>query len=170
MFAAGLMSFELISYHLSSTGVVTQHWIPLFLALSTGMGVIASLILGRTFDRIGLPIVLIAVFFSSLFAPFVFLGSFSVALFGMMLWGIGYATQDTLLKAVVAGVLPEGKRNLAFGLFYGGYGVGWLIGSVAAGLLYDQSHMALVAFAVAAQLTSLPLFLIANRRESARRA
>ena len=31
---------------------------------------------------------------------------------------------------VVAGVLPEGERNLAFGLFYSGYGIGWLIGSV----------------------------------------
>jgi CO/xanthine dehydrogenase Mo-binding subunit len=31
----------------------------------------------------------------------------------------------------VAGVLPEGQRNLAFGLYYAGYGVGWLIGSVA---------------------------------------
>jgi hypothetical protein len=38
----------------------------------------------------------------------------------MVFWGIGYATQDTLFKAVVAGVLPEGKRNLAFGLFYSG--------------------------------------------------
>jgi hypothetical protein len=44
----GLMSFELISYHLSSAGTVTQHWIPLFLSISTAMGVVASLILGRT--------------------------------------------------------------------------------------------------------------------------
>jgi len=40
----------------------------------------------------------------------------------MVFWGIGYATQDTC-SSVVAGVLPEGKRNLAFGLFYTGYGV-----------------------------------------------
>jgi RNA polymerase sigma-70 factor, ECF subfamily len=39
----------------------------------------------------------------------------------------------------VAGVLPEGQRNLAFGLYYAGYGVGWLIGSVATGLLYEQA-------------------------------
>jgi predicted MFS family arabinose efflux permease len=65
----------------------------------------------------------------------------------------------------VAGVLPEGERNLAFGLFYTGYGVGWLIGSVATGLLYEQSHSALVVFAVLAQLISLPLFVIAKRQE-----
>jgi predicted MFS family arabinose efflux permease len=155
-FAAGLMSFELISYHLSATNTVPEHWIPVFLAISTAFGVAASLVLGKLFDRVGLPIVLIAVFLSSLFSPFVFLGSFFPALIGMLLWGVGYATQDTLLKAVIAGVLPEGKRNLAFGLFYAGYGVGWLVGSVATGLLYEQSRLALVAFAIVAQLASLP--------------
>src|SRR4030095_2603140 len=48
-FAAGLMSFELVSYHLSSTGTVTGHWVPIFLALATMMGIAASLILGRLY-------------------------------------------------------------------------------------------------------------------------
>jgi MFS family permease len=162
-FAAGLMSFELISFHLSTTKTVSNHWIPVFLATSTALGVVASLVLGKLYDRVGLPIVLVAVFLSSLFSPFVFLGSFFPALIGMLLWGVGYATQDTLLKALIAGVLPEGKRNLAFGLFYAGYGVGWLVGSVATGLLYEQSRVAVVAFAIVAQLASLPVFVIAQR-------
>jgi hypothetical protein len=41
LFAAGLMSFELISYHLSTTKTVTDHWIPVFLAISSAFGVIA---------------------------------------------------------------------------------------------------------------------------------
>jgi len=161
--AAGLMSFELISYHLAKTGVVTQHWIPLFLAISTGIGVIANLVFGKLYDRVGLPIVLVAVLLSSLFAPLVFLGGFFVVLAGLVLWGIGYATQDTLLKAIVAGMLPEGGRNLAFGLFYTGYGVGWLAGSVTAGLLYDRSIIAVIVFSVAIQLVALPLFVLAQR-------
>jgi hypothetical protein len=48
----------------------------------------------------------------------VFLEGFFPALAGMVLWAIGYATQDTLLKAIVAGLLPEGRQNLAFGLYY----------------------------------------------------
>jgi hypothetical protein len=71
-FAAGLMSFELISYHLSKTGVATAQWIPLLLAISTGFGVIATLALGRLFDKFGLPFVLIAVLLSSVFSPLVF--------------------------------------------------------------------------------------------------
>jgi MFS family permease len=69
------------------------------------------------------------------------------------------------LKALVAGMLPEGKRNLAFGLFYAGYGCGWLIGSIVTGLLYEYSLPLVVAFAVVIQLTSLPLFLLARRGE-----
>lgn len=63
---------------------------------------------------------------------------------------------------VIASVLPEGKRNLAFGLFYLGYGGGWLLGSVITGLLYEHSRVALVIFAVAMQLASLPFFVLAN--------
>jgi MFS family permease len=162
-FAAGLMSFELISYHLARTRIVAEHWIPVMLAFSTGCGVVASLILGRLYDRVGLPVVLAAVILSSLFAPLVFEGNLVAVLIAMPLWGIGYATQDTLLKAIIAGQLPEGRRSLAFGLFYTGYGAGWLLGSVATGLLYEQSRLALVLFVVFAQLASLPVFVIAQR-------
>src|SRR5436190_6311373 len=65
LFAAGLMSFELISYHLSTTKIVSDHWIPVFLAISTGFGVIANLFLGKLYDKIGLPTVLGAVFLSA---------------------------------------------------------------------------------------------------------
>ncbi len=162
--AAGLISFELISYHFSKTAVVTGHWIPIFFAVAMGTNAIASLIFGRLFDRIGLTIVLIAFFLSSLFAPFVFLGKFFVALVGMILWGIGFGAQDTLLKALIATVMPERRRNLAFGLFYTGYGTGWLLGSVTTGLLYARALPFMIAFSVIAQLISLPVFLIAERR------
>jgi MFS family permease len=81
----------------------------------------------------------------------------------MLLWGVGYATQDTLFKALIAGLLPKGKRNLAFGLFYAGYGVGWLAGSVVVGLLYEHSLVAVVAFSAVAQLAAVPLFVAAGR-------
>lgn len=165
-FAAGVMSFELISYHFAKRGVVTEHWIPVFLAISTGCGVLVSLVLGKLFDRFGLPILMGAILLSSAFSPLVFFGGFSAALIGIVLWGVGYATQDTLLKALIASVLPESKRNFAFGLYYGGYGVGWLIGSVVTGLLYEQSRLALVAFAIAAQFASVPIFVFANRLRS----
>ncbi len=162
-FAAGLMSFELISYHLSSTNIISGPWIPVLLALATAFGVVANLVLGKLYDQFGLPVLLAAVLLSALFSPLVFFGNAPLVVGGMLLWGIGYATQDTLLKAVIAGHLPEGKRNVAFGLYYAGYGVGWLLGSVVIGLLYEHSRGELVGFAMLVQLASLPLFAWAQR-------
>jgi MFS family permease len=70
-----------------------------------------------------------------------------------------------LLKAIVAEVLPEGQRNFAFGLFYAGYGVGWLVGSIVTGLLYEHSRAALIAFSIAAQLASIPMFVLGFRHK-----
>ncbi|HKD19045.1 MAG TPA: MFS transporter, partial [Thermoanaerobaculia bacterium] len=124
-----------------------------------------NLVLGRLFDRVGLPVVLTAVVLSAAFSPLAFFGGVGLALVGMLLWGIGYATQDTLFKAIVAGLLPEGRRSIAFGLFYTGYGAGWLVGAAAAGILYEKSRLALVVFAVAVQLLSLPVFVAATRAQ-----
>ena len=90
-------------------------------------------------------------------------GLFGVVLTGLVRWGVGYATQDSLLKSLVAGMLPEGKRSRAFGFFYTGYGVGWLIGSIATGLLYRHSVAGVIAFSMAVQLSSIPLFIVARR-------
>jgi MFS family permease len=79
------------------------------------------------------------------------------------------STVDTLLKALIASVLPEGRRNLAFGLFYLGYGGGWLGGSVTTGLLYEHSRTAIIVFSVAVQLASVPFFVLAARTERSTR-
>ena len=49
------------------------------------------------------------------------------------------------------------------GLFYLGYGAGWLVGGVTAGLLYERSIPLLIAFSVAVQLASIPVFFVAQR-------
>jgi MFS family permease len=164
--AAGLVSFELIAFHFARTSAMSQEWIPVFFSVAMATNAVASLLFGKLYDRWGLPVVLLAVVLAAPYAALVFLGSFYLALVGMVLWGIGFATQDTLLKAIVAGMLPEGKRNLAFGLFYTGYGCGWLVGSITTGLLYDRSLPMLIGFSIVVQLASLPMFLIARRRTS----
>jgi MFS family permease len=162
-FAAGLVSFELISFHFASTKTVDNQWIPMFFAIAMATDALVSPVLGWLFDKTGFVALVGAVILSALFAPFIFLGNFAVALIGMILWGIGFGAQDTLLKAIIVTVLPEGRRNTAFGLFYIGYGLGWLIGSVTTGLLYDRSIPILIGFSIVIQLASLPFFLFGRR-------
>jgi MFS family permease len=165
IFAAGLVSFELVAFHLAKNGIVTQQMLPVFLSLGTIAAIGASLILGRLFDTIGIGAVVGAIVLASGYSFLVFFGSFWTVLGGLLLWGVAYATQDTLMKVLIASVLPRGKRNFAFGLFYLGYGGGWLLGSIATGLLYERSRPALVGFAVVALLLSIPFFVAGARAQ-----
>ncbi|MBS0190962.1 MAG: MFS transporter [Planctomycetes bacterium] len=169
LFAAGLTSFELIAFHLASGRIVAPALVPLLLSLATGGGVVASLVFGRLYDRLGVGVVVCAVCASAAFSPLLFLGGFWAVIGGVFLWGIGYATQDTLLKALIAGVLPAGRRGTAFGVFYLGYGGGWLAGSACMGLLYESSRPGLIAFAVLAQLLSVPFFVLGARQAGLRK-
>jgi predicted MFS family arabinose efflux permease len=167
-FGAGLMSFEFLSFHLTRVGIGMNR-IPALLAMATAFGVVASLVLGRAYDKRGITAVVVAVVVVACFPPLIFFGGLWLIVAGLLLWGGGYAIQDTLLKAVIASVLPEGRRNTAFGIFYVGYGAAWLIGSAMVGTLYDRSRLALVVFAMLVQLVSVPFFIVAarqNRRAS----
>jgi MFS family permease len=126
-------------------------------------GALSALVFGRLFDKLGLPILLLPFLFSALFAPFVFLSGLPLAIIGMILWGIGMGAQDSLLKAVLANVVPPQKRSTAFGLFDTGFGIAWFIGSAGMGWLYDRSVPALVAFSVLLQLAALPVLFLAER-------
>jgi hypothetical protein len=82
-FAAGLMSFEFIAYHLARIGI-NDHWLPALLAMATAMAIIASLVLGRLYDRVGIVAVVAGVAITSVFSPLVFLGSLWVAVGGLL--------------------------------------------------------------------------------------
>jgi hypothetical protein len=51
------------------------------------------------------------------------------------------------------------KRGTAFGAFNAAYGVLWFLGSVAMGVLYDFSLVALVAFGICAQALAAVVFI-----------
>ena len=124
---------------------------------------LASIPLGRLFDRFGPNISLLAFLVSAAAAPFVFLGSFGYALIGMVLWGVGMSAQGSLLQAMLTRVIPAQKRSTAFGVFDTGYGIAWFLGSAIMGLLYDKSVVAVALFSVSLQLAAVPILFVANR-------
>jgi predicted MFS family arabinose efflux permease len=165
LIAAGFADFSLISFHFQKAGIVSQTTIPLFYAVAMGAGALTNLVFGRLFDRVGFPIAISAFLLGALFAPFVFLGQFWLSLTGMALWGIGMGAQNSLMKALLTGVLAVAKRSTGFGLFYTGYGIAWFLGSAAMGFLYERSILTLVVFSVVLQLLALPIFLWARNDE-----
>jgi predicted MFS family arabinose efflux permease len=157
--AAGFADFSLISFHFKKAASISDIEVALFYALAMGAGAITNLVFGRLFDRIGLPVAVVAFLLGALFAPFVFLGQFWLILTGMVLWGIGMGAQNTMLKAMLSEVISPSKRSTGFGLFYTVFGVGWFLGSALMGYLYDKSVGALIVFSVASQLIALPILI-----------
>jgi len=164
LIAAGFADFALIGFHFHKANTVPANMIPVFYAVAMASSALASIPLGRLFDRFGPNISLFAFLISAAAAPFVFLGTSIAALIGMIFWGIGMAAQGSLLQAMLTGVIPPQKRSTAFGVFDTGYGIAWFVGSAVMGLLYDKSILAVAIFSVSLQLAALPVFFIANKR------
>lgn len=166
LIAAGYADFPLIAYHFKKTSVASDTWIPLFYAIAMGVDAIAALFFGYLFDRNGISILIIASLFSLLFAPLVFFGNFSVAMVGVALWGMGMGAQESIMRAVVAEMVPLARRGTGYGVFNAGYGIFWFLGSASMGILYDFSLIALVVFSVVTQCASVPLLFLIKRSSS----
>ncbi len=167
--AAGFADFPLIAYHFQQSSLVSPDLIPLSYALAMGVAGLGGLVFGRLFDRVGLSVLIAASLIAALFAPLVFLGGFTVALVGMVCWGIGLGAHESVMRAAVANFVPANRRGSAYGVFNAGYGLFWFLGSALIGILYDISIPWLVIFSVAAQLASIPVFLIVLREMSSLR-
>ena len=122
----------------------------------------AAPLLGRLLDRTGMIAIAIAIALSAAATPFAFLGSGWIAYLGISIWGIGTTVQDSLLVALIAKVTSEDRRSTAYGVFDTIYGVAWLAGSVALGVLYDNYIWGLVALSVGAQIAAIPVFFIGS--------
>ena len=164
LLAAGFADFALIGFHFQKANVTPGNLIPVFYAVAMAASALASIPLGQLFDKLGPNVSLFAFLISAAAAPFIFLGTSIFALVGMIFWGIGMSAQGSLFQAMLTGVIPPQKRSTAFGLFDTGYGIAWFLGSVAMGLLYDKSILAVVLVSVILQLAAIPIIFIANKK------
>ncbi len=157
--AMGYADFPLIAYHFKKTSLMSDTAIPLLYALAMLSDGLAALLLGKLFDKWGIKVLIVSILISLFFAPMVFLGGFGWAVAGMVLWGIGMAAEESIMKAEVARLIPVQKRGTAFGFFNTTFGLFWFIGSALMGYLYDVSLTAIVIFSITAQLVSVMVLL-----------
>jgi MFS family permease len=161
--AAGYVDFSLIAYHFKKADVMSDAWTPIIFSIAMGAAGIAALVFWRLYDTKGLSVLIFATALASLFAPLVFVDNFYVALLGMILWGIGLGTQESIMRAVVANLVQMNKRATAYGLLNIWFGVFWFLGSALMGFLYDISLISLIIFSMGIQLAAIPiLFKVRN--------
>src|SRR5262245_51494523 len=165
---AGYADFPLIAYHFGQSAVVSPPLIPMLYALAMASDAVASLVLGPLFDRRGLVVLIVGLMLAAAASPLVFLGDAKTAVVGMILWGIGMGTQESVMRAVVAGMTAPDRRATAFGILNAVFGVAWFLGSSALGILYDRSIVAVAAVSLVLQLLAVPLLLAIMSRWKAR--
>jgi MFS family permease len=162
--AVGFADYPLAAFHMKTAEVVADKWIPLLYAGAMGVDALGALVFGRLYDRKGLSILLVIVAASAWCAPLIFLSGVRFLIVGIVLWGVGMGAQESIIRAVVADIVPRSRRATGYGIFNAGFGLAWFAGSAIMGILYDRSLIALAAFSVAAQLTSLPLLYFLHKR------
>ena len=151
----GFADFSLIGFHFAQAAIVSEAFIPVFYAVAMGASGVGALVFGLLFDRRGLVVLIPVILLGAGATPLVFLGNASAALVGTILWGMAMGTQNALMSASVAKLVPENMRARAYGLFSALFGTSWFVGSAILGLLYDRSLVLLAIVAVAAQLVSI---------------
>ncbi len=164
LIGAGFIDFALMAYHFQKSAAISPVWIPLVYAMAMSIDGISALWMGKIFDIKGISILTTVTIAASFFAPLVLLGDFWMILAGMLLWGIGMGSQESIMRSYVAVIIPRNKRASAYGILYLGFGAFWFLGSSAIGLLYDTWILGAVAFSMIFQIAGACLFLIVKRK------
>ncbi|MGO9818199.1 MAG: MFS transporter [Acidocella sp.] len=159
LMAAGFADFALIGFHFARAHTVPLSWIPAIYAAGMAAEGVAALLLGWIFDRMGPRAITTGIILATFAVPLVFFGGAALAVAGVVLWGVGMATQDTLFQAMLGEFITPARRATAYGLFDAIRGTAWLLGSVALGLLYGAGLIWLVAVSVLLQAAAIPVFL-----------
>lgn len=160
---AGFAHFQLIAYHFKVQSVVSNIQIPLFYAIAMGVDALIALIIGKTYDKIGL-ISLITVPSLTFIIPFfAFSHIYIFAVISVVLWGMVLGIHETIMRAAIADLTPIKHRGIAYGLFNTAYGASWFLGSTLMGLLYDLSINYIILFVIVLEVISIPAFFLVKK-------
>ncbi len=156
---AGYATFAVLAYHLQQRHVVSEATIPVIYALAMGTAAIAALGSGWLYDRAGLRGLVIVPLLTAA-VPFL---SFStqppLVWAGAAVWGAAVGVHESTMRAAVADLVPAARRGAGYGTFTAIYGLAWLVGSTAIGVLYGRSTGAATTFVVALQIVALIAFI-----------
>ncbi|GAA6525539.1 MFS transporter [Intrasporangium sp. DVR] len=153
----GLVTFGIIGYHLTADGVVPVAAVPLVYAVAMAVGAVSALVVGWAYDQVGAHVLLVVPFLVAAVPPLALTESVGLVLLGVIAWGLALGVQDSAVKALVAEIVPPGRRATAYGVFAGVQGAFAVIGGAGIGWLYDVSLPVLVFTVAAAQVLALGL-------------
>ena len=166
LIACGYADFPLIAFHIGNFAMVSEGWIPIMYAIAMAADALAALFFGKLYDRVGIAPLVVVSAIVPLFVPLIFSNDFTTVAIGMVLYGVGFGAQESVMRAMVADMTPHDRRGFAFGCYNAAFGVSWFLGSLAMGILYDMSLPAMMALSMLLQFAANPLFVMVMRGHS----
>lgn len=162
---AGLVTFGVISFHLTQDRVVSLALVPVVYAGAMAAGAVAALATGWLYERLAGRILLVLPLLVTAVPLLGFTDRALVAVAGVLVWGAAVGVQDSTVKALVADLVPAGRRATAYGAFAAVQGGAAVVGGGAAGWLYARSLPGLFVVVAATQVLALVLLLVTLRRQ-----
>lgn len=176
LFAFGFIDYSIIIMHVSKTYtelaptasetsvIISTGELPLLYAGAMLVDAIAAVIFGMIYDKKGAAALVASTIISAPFALFIFYFNGGTTLIvGILLWGVGMGAQESILKAVVATMVPKASRATGYGIFECSFGIFWFLGSWLLGVLYDTNIVAMVCVSMGAQLAAIPMYIYATK-------
>lgn len=160
---AGLAPFGVISFHLSREHVIALAHIPLVYAAGMAIAAVAALGSGIGYDRWRAAVLYTLPPIAAAVPWLAFTDRAGLALVGVLVWGAASGIQDSTVKALVADLVPAGRRATAYGVFAAVQGAGAMGGGVLAGSIYPYSTALLGGAIAAIEAAALALFAITMR-------
>nr|WP_257571083.1 MFS transporter [Streptomyces sp. NP160] len=157
---AGLATFGMISFHATRTGLLTLANVPLVYAAAMAAAAVSAMASGWLFDRWHARVLLALPLLGAAVPALAFSTSTGALVAGALLWGAAGGVQDSTVKALVADLVPAGRRASAYGVFAAIQGAAALVGGALAGLLYERSLTVLVTALAACQVLALGLLVV----------
>jgi MFS family permease len=156
--SAGLITYTLILYKVSTILQISQQWIvPLIYLLIQGVDAPMALIAGYAYDKFGIR-VLVMPFMLSLFPPLLTIvgTELSTLIAAAVIFGLVLGMQESIYRAAVSELTPISSRGTAYGIFNTAYGVGFLISGALYGLLMELKtpFIAVMFYVCVTQITA----------------
>ncbi len=167
LMTGGLVTFGIISYHLTVAGLVPVATVPLIYAGAMLAEAVAAIVVGWLYDRVSTKVLYAVPVLVALVPGLALQGSLGLVLVGVAVWGLAFGLQDSTIKALVADLVEAPRRATAYGVFAAIQGVAAIGGGVLAGWLYETSLAALVVVIAGTQLVALALLVATLRRRRA---
>ncbi|PFG41073.1 MFS transporter [Georgenia soli] len=163
----GLVTFGVISFHLTTDGLVPVATVPLIYAGAMAVEALAALAVGSAYDRLGSRVLYVVPVLVALVPALALSSALAAVLVGVVVWGFAFGVQDSTVKALVAELVDAPRRATAYGVFAGIQGALAVVGGGVVGWLYEVSLPALVVVVAISQAVALVLLVTTLRRAPA---